>query len=76
MYVREMHARLKAEPERLVTLPGTRWLWVDLLHDDPNVEVGGVDERWEETGVAKMGKLDSTPVELRFATGGLWIASP
>ena len=53
MYVREMHARLKAEPERLVTLPGTLAL-VDLLHDDPNVEVGVLTGNWEETGVAKM----------------------
>ena len=52
-YVRQMHARLKAEPQRMVTMPGTLAL-VDLLHNDPKVEVGVLTGNWEETGVAKM----------------------
>ena len=52
-YVRQMHARLKAEPQRTVTMPGTLAL-VDLLHNDPKVEVGVLTGNWEETGVAKM----------------------
>ena len=65
-YVREMHDRLKAEPERLVTMPGTLAL-VDLLHDDPNVEVGVLTGNWEETGVAKMEQagFDTSRISVR-----------
>ena len=62
----EMHDRLKAEPERLVTMPGTLAL-VDLLHDDPNVEVGVLTGNWEETGVAKMEQagFDTSRISVR-----------
>ena len=68
--VREMHARLKAEPDRLVTMPGTLAL-VDLLHDDPNVEVGVLTGNWEKPASPKWSKLDSTPVGPRCGAGRL-----